>query len=95
MMEYCFLFLVFSLVRDITTLISVLQCCRQILFILAMNSHIVGDNYLMMVLLINFFTIQTNLIKGNVFHNHIFIYYRNNHKCNIETITNINFVIPK
>ena len=24
----------------------------------------------------------------NVFCNHIFIYYRNNHKCNIETIIN-------
>ena len=41
-----------------------------------------------MVILLIFFTIQTNLIKSNVFRNHIFIFYRNNHKCNIETIIN-------
>ena len=30
-----------------------------------------------------FFAIWTDLINSNVFHNLIFIYYRDNHKCNI------------
>ena len=28
---------------------------------------------------------------SNIFRNHIFIYYRNNHKCNIETIINYKY----
>ena len=47
---------------------------------LAPNRH---DNFLRVVSLNLFFTIWTNLIKSNVFYNHIFIYYRNNHKYNI------------
>ena len=46
------------------------------------------DNFFRVVSLNLFFTIQTNLIKNNAFHNHIFIYYRNNHKCNTGTIIN-------
>ena len=30
-----------------------------------------------------FFKKWTNLINNNVIHNHIFIYYRDNYKCNI------------
>jgi len=56
-MEYCFLFLVFLLVRDITIIISVLQCCRHILFILVAKLRVAHDNYFMMILLVNFFTI--------------------------------------
>ena len=43
-----------------------------------------------MVSLNLFFTICINLINNNLFHNNIFIYYRNNHKCNIGTIIVIN-----
>ena len=40
------------------------------------------DNIFRMISLKLFFTVWTNLINSNVFYNHIFIYYRNNHKCN-------------
>ena len=40
------------------------------------------NNIFRMVFLILFFAIWTNLINSNVFHNNIFFYYRNNHKCN-------------
>ena len=43
----------------------------------------------MVVLLKN---LQFKLISlSNVFRNHIFIYYKNNHKCNIGTIINYKY----
>ena len=53
-----------------------------------MNSRIGRDNFFKMVSLNLFVTIWNNLIKSNEFHNHIFIYYRNNHKYNIGKIIN-------
>ena len=41
------------------------------------------DNNFKIVPLNLFFVVWTNLINNNVFYNHIFIYYKNNHKCNI------------
>ena len=45
---------------------------------------VVSDNFFRVVSL-NLFIISswTNLINSNVIYNHIFIYYRDNHKCNI------------
>ena len=57
---------------------------------LAANPHIAHDNFFKVVSLNLFFTICSNLIKNNVFHNNIFIYYMNNHKCNTGTIIIIN-----
>ena len=48
------------------------------------------DEFFRMVSLNLFFTICINLINNNLFHNNIFIYYSNNHKCNIGTIIVIN-----
>ena len=58
------------------------------IYILATNSCVARDNYFYDGFIKNFFTIKTNLIMSNVFCNYIFIYYRNNHKCNIGTIQN-------
>ena len=58
-----------------------------LLFRLAANPRIACYNHFYGSFII-FFIIETNLIKNNVFHNHIFIYYINNHKCNIRTIIN-------
>ena len=41
------------------------------------------DNIFRMVSLNLFFAVWTNLINSNIFYNHIFIYYRDNNKCNI------------
>ena len=54
-----------------------------------MNLRVVHDNYFYGGFIkIFFYTIYTNLIMSNVFRNYIFIYYRNDHKCNIGTIQN-------
>ena len=45
----------------------------------------------MVVLLKFFIQFKLILIKSNVFCNYIFIYYNNNHKCNIGTIINHKF----
>ena len=45
----------------------------------------------MVVLLKFFIQFKLILIKSNVFCNYIFIYYKNNHKCNIGTIINHKF----
>ena len=60
-----------------------------LLLLLAMNPRDACDNYFYDGFIkFFFFFLQTNLIMSNVFHNYIFIYYWNNHKCNIETIQN-------
>ena len=41
------------------------------------------NNTFKTVSLLLFFLNWTNLINSNVIHNHIFIYYRDNYKCNI------------
>ena len=47
---------------------------------LATNPRVACYKFFRMVSLNLFFTICINLINNNVFHNNIFIYYRNNHK---------------
>ena len=55
---------------------------------LVANSRVACDNHFngVIIIIIIIIIIITNLVKNNVFHNHIFIYYRNNYKYNIRTI---------
>ena len=52
----------------------------QLLDILVTNPRVAHNNHFYDSFINFFLTIKTNLIKNNVFDNHIFIYYRNNHK---------------
>ena len=64
---------------------------RRILFskldLLAANPRIASDNYFYGSFIKKNYNLNF-LIMSNVFCNYIFIYYRNNHKYNIETIQN-------
>ena len=53
-----------------------------------MNPCVARDNYFYDGFIKKKITIYTILIMSNVFRNYIFIYYRNNNKCNIGTIQN-------
>ena len=67
---------------------ATLNSMFQLLDILVTNPRVAHNNHFYDSFINFFLTIKTNLIKNNVFDNHIFIYYRNNHKCNIKTIIN-------
>ena len=56
------------------------------LYELFTNPCVAHDNIIRMISLNSFLAVWTNSINSNVFHNHVFIYYRNNHKCNIYII---------
>ena len=63
--------------------------CPLLLLLLAVNPHVEHNNYFYGGFInFFFFTIETILIRSNVFCKHIFIYYKNNHKCNIGIIIN-------
>ena len=70
-------------IGPLTTKIFLLSSLHQLIIKLVTNLYIVRDNIFKMVLLNLFFVIWTNLLNSNIFHNHIYIYYRDNHKCNI------------
>lgn len=62
----------------------VLMRCYKILTYYCLTSHRPAhDNFFRMISLNLYFAIYTNLIKSKVFHNHIFINYKNNKKYNI------------
>ena len=72
------------MVNEVETINATLQLLDIYRYRLIAAPRVARDNPFRVVSLSLFtFLNWTNLIKNNVFYNHIFICYRKNHKCNI------------